>query len=262
MGANRTTTERTALFSEVRRGRVFESVVEQIQNVILEGGLRAGHKLPPERELVKMFHTSRGTLREALRIVEHQGLVEIRTGVQGGAVVKECNARQLHDGVALLLRQQKVSIADVAEFREGVEGLVSGLAARRATTGDVRRLKAILEEARTGLEAATADWGSFVELDNRLHMALASIAGNPVYEIVLRSVHDNIKRYYDTLLPRTRRTMRQNYADLCAIVQSVQDHDAVSARERAQAHVERFSRLMRKGGSHEQRKRHFARRPE
>jgi DNA-binding FadR family transcriptional regulator len=249
MGTNRKTTGRTAIFSEVRRGRVFESVVEQIQNVILDGRLRAGDKLPPERKLVEMFHTSRGTLREALRVVEHKGLVEIRTGVQGGAVVKESNARQLDDGVALLLRQQKVSIADVAEFREGVEGIVSGLAARRATTGDVRCLKGILEEARAGLEAARADWGSFIELDNRLHMALASIAGNPVYEIVLRSVHDNIKRYYDELLPRTRRTMRQNYADLCAIVQSVQDHDAVSARERAQAHVERFSRLMRKGGS-------------
>jgi len=247
MARNRKTTGRAPIFSEVRRGRVFESVVEQIQNVILSGGLQAGDKLPPERVLVEMFHTSRGTLREALRIVEHKGLVEIRTGVQGGAVVKEPNSRQLHDGVALLLRRQKVSIAHVAEFREGVEGLVSGLAARRATTGDVRRLKAILEEARVGLEAATADWGSFIEVDNRLHMALASIAGNPVYEIVLRSVHDNIKRYYDELLPRTRRTMRQNYADLCAIVQSVQDHDAASARERAQAHVERFSRLMRKG---------------
>jgi len=258
MTRNKKTTGRTATFSPVRRGRVFESVVEQIQDAILDGDLRAGDKLPPERELVEMFHTSRGTLREALRVVEHKGLVEIRTGVQGGAVVKESNARQLHDGVALLLRQQKVSIADVAEFREGVEGLVSGLAARRATARDVRRLKAILEEARVGVEAAAVDWGSFVEVDNRLHMALASIAGNPVYEMVLRSVHDNIKRYYDELLPRTRRTIRQNHADLCAIVQAVQDHDAVLARERAQAHVQRFSRLMKKRRSYEQRKRHSA----
>jgi len=258
MGEHRKSTGHTAVFSAVRRGRVFESVVEQIQNAILDGRLRAGDRLPPERQLVDMFHTSRGTLREALRIVEHKGLVEIRTGVQGGAVVKESNARQLHDGVALLLRQQKVSIADVAEFREGVEGTVSGLAAHRATAGDVRRLEVILEEARAGLEAPSADWGAFVEVDNRLHMALASIAGNPVYEAVLRSIHDNIKRYYDKLLPRTRGTLRQNYADLRAIVRAVRDHDAVSAREHAQAHVKRFSRLMSKGRSDEQRKRHSA----
>ena len=231
-------------FSEVRRRRIFESVVDQIQETILDGRLAAGDRLPPERELVAMFRTSRGTLREALRVVEHKGLIEIRTGVRGGAFVNESNARQLHDGLALLLRQQKVSIADVAEFREGVESIVTGLAASRATSTDVRRLKDVLEEAHANIESKTPDWESFIRLDNLLHMTLAAVAGNPVFETVLRSVHDNIDQYYNKLLPRTRRTMEQNYRDLCEIVQAVEDHDPRSARERAQEHVRRFSRLM------------------
>jgi len=238
--------KRKTPFSEVRRRRIFESVVDQIQEAILDSRLTAGDRLPPERALVAMFRTSRGTLREALRVVEHKGLIEIRTGVQGGAFVSESNARQLHDGLALLLRRKKVSIADVAEFREGVESIVTGLAARRATPIDIRRLKGVLEEARANTWSRTPGWESFIQLDNRLHMTLAAIAGNPVYETVLRSVHVNIDRYYDALLPRTRRTIEEHYRDLCAIVRAVEDHDAPAARDRAQEHVRRFSRMMRR----------------
>lgn len=243
------------MFREVRHGRVSENVIEQIQEAILDGRLTAGDRLPPERELGVMFRTSRGTLREALRVLEQKGLIEIRTGAQGGAFVSESNARQFHDGLGLLIRHQRVSLNDVAEFREGVEGIVSGLAAKRATRSAVRHLKEILEEARASVEGNAADWKSFIALDNRLHVALAAMAGNPVYETVLRSVHDNIDRFYDALLPRTRATRQRNYADLCAIVQAVEKKDASKARSLAQMHVRHFTRLMMKRKAHEQRQR-------
>ncbi|HUI72016.1 MAG TPA: FadR/GntR family transcriptional regulator [Spirochaetia bacterium] len=250
--------EAARIFNEVRQGRVYESVIEQVQDAILDGRLKAGDRLPPERELGAMLRTSRGTLREALRVLEQKGLIEIRTGVRGGAFVSESNARQFHDGLGLLIRHRRVSLSDVAEFREGVEGIVTGLAAERATQSAVRRLKALLEEAHARVECKDDDWKSFIEVDNRLHMALAGMAGNPVYETVLRSVHDNIDQYYEALLPRTRATLELNYADLCEIVQAVEERDAARARSLAQAHVRRFTKLMMKGRKHEQRQRHIA----
>lgn len=58
------------MFQEARQNRTFQNVIDQIQEAILQGRLKAGDKLPPERELKEMFNTSRGTLREALRVLE------------------------------------------------------------------------------------------------------------------------------------------------------------------------------------------------
>ena len=75
------------MFEAAKQTKVFQNVVEQIQEAILDGRLTTGQTLPAERELKEMFSISRGTLREALRVLEQKGLIEIRLGVNGGAVV-------------------------------------------------------------------------------------------------------------------------------------------------------------------------------
>ena len=76
------------LFRAAKQNRIFQDVVEQIQEAIIEGHLKVGDRLPPERELKEMLQTSRSTLREALRVLEQKGLIEIKLGMGGGAVVK------------------------------------------------------------------------------------------------------------------------------------------------------------------------------
>ena len=71
-------TDSPPLFRAARQNRIFQDVVEQIQDAIIEGRLRAGDKLPAERELKDLLKTSRSTLREALRVLEHKGLIEIK----------------------------------------------------------------------------------------------------------------------------------------------------------------------------------------
>ncbi len=68
----------------------------------------------------------------------------------------------------------------------------------------------------------------------------------PVYETVLQIVHDNIKLYYDSFLPRSKKMLRENYQELCEIVKAVQEDRASEARLLAQAHVDRFNRFMEK----------------
>ncbi len=232
------------MFREAKQNRIFQDVVEQIQDAILQGKLKPGDKLPPERELKEMFGSSRGTLREALRILEQKGLITIKTGVTGGALVNALTTDQISESLALLLRYQKVSLRDLAEFREGVEGIVASLAVERAKNEDIKHLKRLLADAKTHLEEGASGWDEFIRVDNKLHMALAHIAGNPIYKWVLRTIYDNIHRYFDQFLPREEEILRENYQDLCEIVKAVEKGQAAQAHLLVQNHVYRFNRLM------------------
>jgi len=232
------------MFREAKRNRIFQDVVEQIQEAILQGTLNPGDKLPPERELTEMFGASRGTLREALRILEQKGLVTIKTGVAGGAVVNALTTDQMSEGLDLLIRYQKVSLKDLAEFREGVEGLVAGLAAERAKSDDIFRLEELLAEAKTHLEHGISHWDKFIEADNRIHLTLAHIAGNPIYESVLTIVYQNINLYFGKFLPKEESLMRENFQDLAEIVAVVKSGQSAKANLLVQNHVYRFNRLM------------------
>lgn len=242
----KTDTDRSPLFRKAKQARIFQDVVDQIQAAILDGRLSPGDRLPAERELGEMMGTSRGTLREALRVLEHMGLIEIRLGVGGGAMVKDPGGDQITESLAMLIRSQKVSLQHLAEFREDVEGTVAGLAARRATAKDIRHLRQLLQTARSCWETGLEKWADFVRVDEKMHMALARAAGNPVYAIILKTVHDNIHIYYDRFLPPGENELNVNYRDLCDLVETVAGGDIEGARELARNHVRRFTRYMKK----------------
>jgi GntR family transcriptional repressor for pyruvate dehydrogenase complex len=232
------------MFREAKQNRIFQDVVDQIQEAILHGKLKAGSKLPPERELIDTFKTSRGTLREALRVLEQKGLITIKTGVSGGAFVKALSTHQVSESLDLLIQYERVSLRDLAEFREGVEGIVAGLAVERVKNEDIQYLKKLLTDAKTHLEEGASGWDNFIHVDNQLHMALAHIAGNPIYESVLQTIYDNIHRYFDQFLPREEGLLRENYRDLYEIVKAVENGQAAQAQLLVQNHVYRFNRLM------------------
>ena len=91
-----------SMFRTARQNRVYQDIVEQIQDAILNGQLKVGDMLPPERELKEVFQTSRGTLREALRVLEERGLIEIKLGTGGGAVVKAVSSDRVAESLDLL----------------------------------------------------------------------------------------------------------------------------------------------------------------
>jgi DNA-binding FadR family transcriptional regulator len=233
------------MFQAAKQTKVFEDVVDQIQEAILEGRLKAGDTLPSERQLKDMFNISRGTLREALRVLEQKGLIEIKLGVGGGSVVKDLNADKVSEGLALLIRSQKVSLNHLAEFREEVEGIVAARAAARISPADSDRLRDLLKEAGRCVDAGPSQRDAFLEMDKRIHMTLARVAANPVYISVLHSVHDNIHRYYDQFLSMDARELQENYRDLCDLVDAVEKGQAGRARKLARGHVQRFNSYMK-----------------
>ncbi len=233
------------MFQPARQNRIFQDVVDQIQEAILSGDLKPGDMLPPERELKETFAISRGTLREALRVLEQKGLIEIKLGVNGGAVVKADNtAGQFSDGLDLLIRFQKISLTHLAEFREGVEGTVAAVAAERADESDIHKLEALLKKARVHVDEGASGWGDFLSVDKQIHQELARITSNPIYIFVNTMVHDNIQRYYDDFLPPDEKHLKENYEDLCNIVELVKQGQAADVRLLAQKHVRRFNEYM------------------
>ncbi len=234
------------LFRKAKQSRIFQDVVEQIQSAILDGRIKPGDKLPAERELGEIFGTSRGTLREALRVLEQKGLIEIRLGVGGGAIAKDPGGEQITESLDLLIRSQKISLSHLAEFREDVEGTVTGMAAERATDDDIRHLQDLLELAKISWESGGAQWTEFMRVDEKVHMFMARISGNPIYEYILRTVHDNIHIYYDRYLPWGPKELNENYDDLCQLVAAVADKNAKRAVRMAREHVRRFNSYMEK----------------
>jgi len=237
------------MFQAAKQTKVFQDVVEQIQEAIFDGRLKTGETLPAERELKATFNISRGTLREALRVLEQKGLIEIRLGVGGGSVVKSIDTEQVRESIGLLIRSQNISLGHLAEFREDVEGIVAAHAAEKHTADDIKILRQLLAQAHKCVEQGSSQRNAFINLDKQIHMSMAVITGNPIYISVLHSIHDNIHRYYyDRFLSMENRELCENYQDLCEIIQAVENGQADLARKLARNHVLRFSRYMEMRG--------------
>jgi len=234
------------MFQAAKQTKVFQDVVEQIQDAIFDGRLTTGQTLPAERELKEMFNISRGTLREALRVLEQKGLIEIKLGVGGGSVVKTVDTDQISESLGLLIRSQKVSLNHLAQFREDVEGIVAAHAAKNNSAEDIRKLKDLLATAHSCVRKGSSHRNTFIDIDKQIHMAMAQITGNPVYISVLHSIHDNIHRYYDRFLSMDQPELEENYGDLCDLVRAIENGDVEMARKFAEQHVKRFNQFMKK----------------
>src|SRR6201996_355510 len=109
------------LFSRVSVGRSSDLIVEQIRLLMRQGQLRPGDRLPPERDLCERFGVSRVTVREALRMLESSGLVEIRVGARGGAFVTAPSSDRVGEGLTDLLSLSVITTTDITEIRMVLE---------------------------------------------------------------------------------------------------------------------------------------------
>src|SRR5437773_8017665 len=134
------------MFGVVRAPRVYEHIVAQIERAIYEGRLAHGDKLPPERQLVREFAASRVAVREALRALEHRGLLEVRQGSAGGHFVRALDTSVVSRDFHTLLLLGRLTAAQLTEARLMMEPGVARLAPERATDVDVEELRAALDE--------------------------------------------------------------------------------------------------------------------
>jgi GntR family transcriptional repressor for pyruvate dehydrogenase complex len=227
-------------FRAARQNRIFQDIVEQIQEAILSDQYQTGDVLPSERELKETFQTSRGTLREALRVLEQKGLIEIRLGMSGGAFVKGSISEPMAESLGLMIRYRKISLLHLNEFREDFEGIVTARAAERAEKSDIKKLDGLLAEAAKIMVDGKERWSEFLEIDKQFHREIAQISRNPIYIFMHNVIHSNIQTYYDEFLPPNEEILKENFRDLSDIFNAIKKRKPDQASALVQNHVRRF----------------------
>lgn len=171
------------MFTPVAAGRISAEIVEQIKGAILAGDIPPGDRLPAERELAEQFGVSRVTVRDALRILEASGLIEIRVGARGGAIVTLPGTARVGEGIANMLAMSSVGPAHVTEARLVFELGTIALVCERADADDIAALSEICERS----EAALADGTFSVTLSAEFHTRLAQSTHNPAIGMIIDS---------------------------------------------------------------------------
>lgn len=223
------------LFTGIKKPpRLFEEVVNQIEYAIVEGKLSVGESLPSERALSESFSISRRTLREALRVLEQKGLIEVR---MNGIYVKEPSSINLAQDFALLLRRCQVSWENIIQFRQVLDATIARLATQNATDDDIMTLDTLLEQGDTLLAQKTLDWEGYLALDIQIHLQLARMSGNPVNEWILTLFLDNMKTYYNSYGPKKRLFSTENWANVKNLVEAIKAEDPEEAARQATLHL-------------------------
>ncbi len=226
------------MFKQAKQNRVFQDIVDQIQNAILNNTFEPGNKLPSERELKEMFNTSRSTLREALRVVEQKGLISIKPGVSGGAIVKKIDTSPITENLALLIKSGSISLKHLSEFRIKIEKNIVELVTKRADKDDINSMKNLLKQAKEFL--VDQDFEGFLQIDSEMHTLFGKISGNPIFQFIQKTIHDNISNYYDEYLPMNSEIAEENYQDFDLIIKAIEQKDSKKASEQVMDHVHRF----------------------
>jgi len=225
------------MFIQAKQNRTFEDIILQIQESILEGKIKPGEKLPSERNLREIFKVSRGTLRESLRALEQKKLIHIRTGVNGGAFVCQANTDQISEGLDLLIRYRKITLRELAEFREILEPEVAFRAAQKIKDKDIKELRNIVRSIKNHLDSDDLRWDEVMAEDKEFHVSLARLSGNRLLESVIDSFHDSINRNFLRVLPRERWVLEVIYNNLNKTVMAMEKRDSKKVQALALEHV-------------------------
>jgi DNA-binding FadR family transcriptional regulator len=246
----------------VRGGNAFEITVSRLAQAIRLGMVRAGERLPPERELAEKLHVSRVTLREAIRALREAGFLESRRGRTGGTFVlspdtraagpdptpRTAPGRVARRGLgealaavpdaAALAQQMGDTLHDALDFRRVLEPGAAALAAGRT-------LAAAQRQALVGALAAARDRGSARRVnDSRLHLAIAAASGSPSVAAAVADVQLTLDRLLSAI-PVIRRNLDHSDAQHDRVVGAILHGDADAARTAMEEHCDGTAALLR-----------------
>jgi GntR family transcriptional repressor for pyruvate dehydrogenase complex len=172
-----------ALFEQVgREPRLSDKVADVMLQTILSRRLQPGDRLPSERELGEQFGVSRTVVREAVRALVAKGVIEVRSG--SGLRVAAVDAAAVTESMSLFLRGGTLDFEKVHEVRALLEVHIAGLAAERATEGDITRLREVHER----MEREAGDVESAARDDLEFHRAIASGTQNDLFLLLMDSI--------------------------------------------------------------------------
>jgi GntR family transcriptional repressor for pyruvate dehydrogenase complex len=229
-----------AVFNEIIRSPVYLQVAEQLREAILSGELAPGEPLPTERALSETFGASRASVREALRVLEAQGLIA-GSGAPAPAVVAPEAVSPARDALVAMLRLNRVELDDLVELRCVLESAALAQAARKPDGDRLAEAREALEEMSDpdiGIEA-------FDDADVRFHAALVRASGNEAMHLVMRALRDPVFRHLLAALRARRdprRVLRRLVREHTAILEAVESGEGERAAELVDEHIRSFYR--------------------
>jgi len=199
-------------FRPPTRRRLHEAVADQLRDAILDGRFAAGEKLPPERELAAEFRVNRTSVREAIKVLEGLGLVQVRQG--DGVTVRPLVEASLGVLGPMIFHDGRVDAALMAALNEVMQPLLLELARmaidrhRPEHLAALRRLRDLIADASRAREARYASWRELIVL-------LADMTGNRVWQMIARRTRDFLA---SPPLAETRRRLRRDPGNIVPLI--------------------------------------------
>jgi DNA-binding FadR family transcriptional regulator len=173
------------LYTAVSSNRMSEAIVDQIRGLIRSEQLRPGDRLPSERDLGERMGVSRVTVREAMRVLEAGGLIQIKVGAKGGAVVTSPSSTKLGSGLADLISLSPLTAGEVIEARQVFEVGIIPLVVERATDEDITELREMVAAHQAALKGG--EYG--MPMSAAFHVRVAACTHNSAIEMLVQSFH-------------------------------------------------------------------------
>lgn len=214
-----------------RRGKLHEKIADGLRELITSGGLKPGDRLPPERKLAEIFHVSRNSVREAIRILEDKQIIVCKPG--SGTFVADMDGEDLLEAMADVFERQRTKLKEVLELRQVLEPGVAGLAAKRITPAALEVLSGIISRQEEML--ARGKKGQR-ELDLLFHQTLVEATGNSVLAAVLDTIGEKIRETRSDSLQSGQRT-RQSIAAHKRILTALKAGDSQQAFKEMELHL-------------------------
>ncbi len=239
-------TEPGTSYQPVERRKVYVQIAEQLLAQIGSRRLKPGDVLPPERELTQSFNVGRSSIREALRMLESQGVI---APANGGAFVVADAANPLESSLRMLFAlDEQAGMHDLFELRRILECEAAALAAERRSDAHLDAMDAAIEQMAESLGASGRDQ-SFIDGDLHFHLALAEATGNRLVVHSMHAVRDVLRRALMTVyhIPQSPESAVGEHR---AIRAALAAGDGERARREMRLHLTRVESDVAKGVLH------------
>ncbi len=227
------------LFKPIRQEKLSVKIANQIKTLIIEGELKPGDPLPPERELMRLLNVSRPSIREALKSLLGMGFLETSKGNR--TVVKSLASGTILDPLHYLLQDDISIVFQLIEVRKALEAWNAFYAARRVSAGDIARLEKSVAFMQSKLKA---DDFSLEKEDADFHLAIAEATHNKIQGHIMFTLYDILKnsigKYYGKF------DLGRIYQQHLDIVEAIKAKDSEAARSRMIDHLDYVESRIRK----------------
>ncbi len=216
-------------FEQVRPVRLYERIVDQVEAAIASGELQPGQRLPSERELVTQFGTSRATVREALRVLESNGLVRSRPGDPNGPEILPFSTRGLSKQLRRLAHTEELTLAQLLVSRMMLDAAANRLAAVLHTDEQLAAMEAAITRMSNAVDEGFA---AFSEADVAFHEAVAVASGNTLVQVNNEVVRDTVLSLISDKIAHARNSralMRRSLAHHVQVLEAIRSGDGKAA---------------------------------